>query len=100
MSFSPPLQFIAPTDRLAPFVASMWEWNVDAGLARSVIGKLLPSIAPQFAFHYGAPLQSDRGGHIYQYQQMAAGIQTEPVTVKATGDVRAIMVDRKSTRLN
>lgn len=91
----PYLKIIAPSSRLAPYVASMWEWNVDGPTARTITGKLLPSIAPQLALHYGAPMWSDRGATPSQYHQIATGIQTGVVTVRATGPVRAMMVRLK-----
>jgi AraC-like DNA-binding protein len=91
----PYLQIIPPSPRLAPFIASMWEWNVDGPTARTIVGKLLPSIAPQLALHYGAPMWSNRGPAAGPYRQIATGIQTTPVSVHATGPVRAVIVRLK-----
>jgi AraC-like DNA-binding protein len=91
----PYLQIIPPSPRLAPFIASMWEWNVDGPTARTIVGKLLPSIAPQLALHYGAPMWSNRGCAAGPYRQIATGIQTKTVSVHATGPVRAIIVRLK-----
>jgi AraC-like DNA-binding protein len=74
----------------------MWEWDVpESSLARGITGKLLPSVAPQLAIHFRDAMWSDRlkGGSIYR--QIACGIQTQVVTVRATGQVGAIMVRLK-----
>ena len=60
--------------RLTPFVHGMWEWDVpEAALRGAITGKLLPSVAPQFCFHYGSPRR-----------QIARGLQTKVVTVQPT----------------
>jgi AraC-like DNA-binding protein len=90
------IKVICPSLRLAPFVASMWEWDVpDAEVARRITGKLLPSLAPQFAVHYRSAMWSDRSRRVAQYAQIATGVQTQVVTVRATGPVGAIMVRLK-----
>jgi hypothetical protein len=62
------LKAIGVAAKLAPFVDGMWEWDVpDATMGRAITGKLLPSVAPQFALHYGAPMQSDRLGVAAEY---------------------------------
>jgi AraC-like DNA-binding protein len=95
-AMNPHIKMISPSPRLSPFVASMWEWDVpDAEVARSITGKLLPSLAPQFAVHYRSAMRSDRGHRLAQYHQIATGLQTQVVTVRATGPVGAIMVRLK-----
>lgn len=92
----PHLNMIRPSSRLATVVESMWEWDVpDGAVARSITGKLLPSVSPQLAIHYRAPMWSDRVAGSGYYQQIACGVQTKVVTVRATGPVGAIMVRLK-----
>jgi AraC-like DNA-binding protein len=92
----PHLNMIRPSLQLSRVVDAMWEWDVPVGdVARSIVGKLLPSVAPQLAIHFRGPMWSDRvagGGH---YRQIACGVQTKVVTVRATGPVGAIMVRLK-----
>jgi AraC-like DNA-binding protein len=71
----------------------MWEWDVpDAATGRSITGKLLPSVSPQFAIHYGAPMVCDRAGGGREYRQIAHGVQTKVVTVRPTGPIHAITI--------
>jgi AraC-like DNA-binding protein len=89
-------RIIKPSPHLADIVEAMWEWDiVDSAVARSAVGKLLPSLAPQLAIHYRSRMWSDRVGGDGQFQQIASGIQTKVVTVRATGPVGAIMVRLK-----
>jgi AraC-like DNA-binding protein len=82
--------------RLAQFVDGMWEWDVpDAAVGRAITGKLLPSVAPQFAIHYGSPMRCDRMGGAGEYQQIAHGIQTKVVTARPTGPIHAITIRLK-----
>lgn len=75
------LKAIRISPRLASFVDGMWEWDVpDADAGRSITGKLLPSVAPQFAIRYGAPMVCDRAGVGSEYRQIAHGVQTKVVT--------------------
>jgi AraC-like DNA-binding protein len=89
----PQLNMIRPSVPLARVVDAMWEWDVPVGeVARAITGKLLPSVAPQLAIHFREPMWSDRVAGGRQYRQIACGVQTKVVTVRATGPVGAIMV--------
>ena len=84
---------IPVSPRFAQFIDGMWEWNVpDAAMGRAITGKLLPSLAPQFCLHYGAPMLCDRMRGTREYRQIAHGLQTKVVTVQPTGPIRAITV--------
>jgi AraC-like DNA-binding protein len=90
------LKAIRVCPRLAGFVDGMWEWDVpDATTGRAITGKLLPSVAPQFAVHYGSPMMCDRMGGAREYQQIAHGIQTKVVTARPTGPIHAITIRLK-----
>lgn len=93
LSPAPYLQVLPVAPRLAAVVDGMWEWNVpDDANGRAITGKLLPSIAPQFAIHYGFPMTCDRMASAGEYHQIAHGIQTKLVTVRPTGPIRAITI--------
>jgi AraC-like DNA-binding protein len=91
-----PLAALPVSAVLASFVEGMWEWDIpDAEAGRAITGKLLPSIAPQFAVHYGAPMRSDRLGSMAEYRQIVHGIQTKLVTIHPTGPIHAITIRLK-----
>jgi AraC-like DNA-binding protein len=88
---SPRLNMIQPSPALTEIIDAMWEWDVpEAAVARGITGKLLPSVAPQLAIHFRDPMWSDRVGTGGFYRQIACGVQTRVVTVRATGRVGAI----------
>ena len=91
----PYLKTVSFSPRLAPFVASIREWDIDGPTACTLSAKLLPNIAPLLVLQYGAPMWSERDSTHSRYHQVAAGIQTRAITIHPTGHIRGMCVRLK-----
>jgi AraC-like DNA-binding protein len=78
---------------VADIVDTIWDVDLpDAGFARSLEIKVLPTVAPTLCLHYRAAMDSDQRLNPGLSRQRGTGVQTRAVTVQPTGPIGAVNV--------
>ncbi len=85
--------FFNAQSAVADIVDTIWDVDLpDAGFARSLEIKVLPTVAPTLCLHYRAAMDSDQRLNPGLSRQRGTGVQTRAVTVRPTGAIGAVNV--------
>lgn len=90
----PQSSFFAPGQALDEIVEAIWDADYDdAGSARALTIKVLPTISPVLIVHYRAAMTA---AHRSQYKRTANGLQTRAMTLRPSGPLGVVLVRLKA----